>query len=124
MDIIKCSHCGMQVIPKTDATCPSCQVSLSEVAGAQVTVAADPVDQPRRYPKTNVSHLRGVGFGCLYAFATWVLVGIAASMVVPLFIGNLTHEGLGSILSCLGMAIAVPVGIYGFLRHQYFQGPD
>jgi hypothetical protein len=123
MDIVKCAHCGMQVVPKTDGTCPSCQRNPS-AAVEQEPVVATVVEKPTSYKQSNVSHLRGVGFGCLYAFLTWVLVGIAAIFLVPFFSGNLTHEGLGEIASMIGIAIAIPFGVYGFLKHQYFNGPD
>lgn len=119
MDIIKCAHCGMQVIPKTDGTCPSCRKNPS--ARETETIVATEVEKPN-YKKSSVSQVRGVGFGCLYAFLTWVLVGLVAILVIPFLSFNLTHQGQGQIASWIGMAIAIPCGIYGFLKHQYRDG--
>ena len=97
---------------------------LSPLDRQQVLGNADVIERSITYPKSSVSRLRGAGFGCLYALLAWVLVGIAASLFIPFFVSNQTHEALGATMSMIGMVAAIPVGIYGFFKHQYLRKAD
>jgi len=72
-------------------------------------------------PLRRVSNSRGCGFGCLYAFITWIGLGILVAMLIPIvFRGpEWNHRGLGNIAGQIVFWVfAIPAGIIGFIRHR------
>ena len=61
--------------------------------------------------------VKGILFAILYAFVAWVVVGILAALVIPLFASN--PEAAGAVASgIVFLFVAIPAGVLGFIRHR------
>lgn len=72
----------------------------------------------------NVSYVRGIGFGCLYAFLSWLGICIVALVIMAVIVllgydpGGSYEESGARISKMTIVFISIPIGIWGYMRHR------
>jgi uncharacterized RDD family membrane protein YckC len=120
MKIVICSNCGMQVIPRSDGTCPSCQHLLSRKVRSKATkrLISNEVKKPNgKAGKIEFSEVASLPTRIINYVVDTIIIDLVFYMLYKPFISIITSENLALYLF-LGFIFSF---MYYFLFEYFLQ---